>query len=154
MTVQDPVITRAVPGTKNKASVYNTNFDNMVQYVKDCMDGSVTYVQEQLTTYAEINTLSTQGTIELDTNTINTITPDGAVTFTLPTITGDDAGKYHQILVQIHIPETPYTINLGTNYYFNSNAPSLTTSGDYNLIYEYDNINSHWVVGAISKGTV
>lgn len=151
--VADYDIVQAVAGTKNKASVYNENFNKMKKYVDDSVEDLTTETQNTLSLYQSVKTLATSGTIALETNTVNTITPQGAVTFSLPTITGDDAGKYHQILVQVNM-STVYTVDVGTTYYFNSNPPSLTAVGDYNLIYEYDNVKGHWVVGAISKGTI
>ena len=96
-----------------------------------------------------VTTLSTSGTIALADNSINKITPSAAVTFSLPTVT--DSTVFHQILVQVNL-STVYTITLGTSYYFDKTAPDMTTAGQYNLIYEYDNANSHWVVGCVAKG--
>lgn len=97
-----------------------------------------------------MNTLSTSGTVTLTDNSVNQITPSAAVTFSLPTVT--DATIFHQILVQVNM-STVKTITLGTAYYFNKTAPSMSTVGQYNLIYEYDNANSRWVVGCVAKGT-
>ena len=95
-----------------------------------------------------ITTLS--GTsITLTDNSINTLTPTGNTTFTLPTIS--DTTKYHQILVQLDL-STVYTITLGTTTYFEGSAPDLSATGNYNLIYEYDNALSAWVVGCVEKG--
>jgi hypothetical protein len=96
-----------------------------------------------------VNVLSTSGTITLSDNSINTITPSAAVTFSLPTVT--DNTKFHQILVQVNL-STVYTLTLGTSYYFNSTAPDMSNAGIYNLIFEYDKANSYWVAGVISKG--
>lgn len=96
-----------------------------------------------------INVLSTSGTVALSDNSINSITPTAAVTFTLPTVT--DATTFHQILVQMNL-STLYSITLGTSYYFNNTAPDLSSTGVYNLIFEYDNANNYWVVGCVSKG--
>ena len=153
MTVPDPTIIEAVAGTKNKASTYNTNFANMVQYVKDCMTETATDVAQTLSLYQTVNTLSTQGTISLTTNTINTITPDGAVEFVLPTITGDDTGKFHQILVQVNL-STVYDIDFGTTYFFDLIEPSLSAGGLYDVIYEYDNASNNWVCGSVYKGAL
>ena len=150
---QDPVIKTATAGTKSKASDYNANFTNMVNYVKDAMSESETAIRSALTTYTTVNTLSTQGTISLTSNTINTITPDGAVEFVLPTITGEDASKYHQILVMVNMP-TVYTIDVGTDYCYNGTFPDLRLAGNYDIIYTYDNVKADWCVGAIFKGEV
>ena len=150
--VADPEIIQAVPGTKNKASTYNTNFANMVQYVKDSMTESETYIQDQLTTYAEVNTLdNTQSTLEIESNKVYNITPEEDIAFTLPTIT--ETGNYYQILVQLNMP-TVYTIDLGTTYCFNGIEPDLSMTGNYDIIYTYDNAVAKWCVGAIFKGDV
>ena len=96
-----------------------------------------------------INTLATSGTVALSDNSINSITPSGAVTFSLPSVT--DNTVFHQILVQVNL-STVYTLTLGTSYYFNKEAPDMSNTGAYNLIYEYDKANQYWVVGCISKG--
>lgn len=104
-----------------------------------------------------VNVLSTSGTITLTDNSINSITPSGAVTFTLPTIT--DNTVFHQILVQLKLTNTSYISSsaidngaLGTTDYFNKTKPDLSTTGNYDLVYEYNSIEQVWVVGAISKG--
>ena len=96
-----------------------------------------------------INILESSGVITLTDNSINTITPTGNVTFTLPTITDDTV--LHQIFVQINL-STLYTLALGTSYFFNSTAPDMSQIGVYNLVYEYDKANQYWVVGCIDKG--
>lgn len=95
-----------------------------------------------------IKTLS--GTsITLTDNSINTLTLSGNTTFTLPTVS--NTAIFHQILVQVNMP-TAYTIILGTSTYFGGSAPDLSNTGNYNLIYEYDNALQAWVVGCVSKG--
>lgn len=96
-----------------------------------------------------VNVLATSGTVALTDNSINSITPSAAVTFSLPTVS--DNTKFHQILVQVKL-STVYTLTLGTSYFFNATAPDMSSAGVYNLIYEYDKANSYWVVGCISKG--
>jgi len=99
-----------------------------------------------------VTTPSTSGTIALSDNTIYKLTPTGAITFTLPTIT--DLTKFHQILIQLNM-STVYSISTGlgaTPHYFNEVAPDLSATGVYNLIYEYDNANGYWVLGALKKG--
>lgn len=98
-----------------------------------------------------IKTLAGSGTIALDDNSINVITPTGAVTFGLPTIT--DNTKFHQILVQVNL-STVYSINVGTTYYFNKKAPDMSVTGYYNLIYEYDKQDARWICGCMKKGSV
>lgn len=97
----------------------------------------------------EVTSLAASGSITLADNSINKITATGAVTFTLPTVT--DTTVFHQILVQLNMASAQ-TIDVGTTYYFSATAPDLSAAGTYNLIYEYDNTASHWVVGALVKG--
>ncbi|MBQ2391419.1 MAG: hypothetical protein II306_06580 [Clostridia bacterium] len=101
----------------------------------------------------EINTLATSGIIALSDNSHNKITPSGTIQFQLPTIT--DLTKFHQIFVQLKLTNTSYLSNdnLGTSYFFSRKKPVFTT-GAWNIIYEYDLIDDHWVVGAINKGSV
>lgn len=106
--------------------------------------GSINSLQNQ-----PITVLETSGTIALADNSINSITPTGNVTFTLPTIT--DNTVFHQILVQMNL-STVYTIDVGATNYFNYSILAFDEVGQYNIIYEYDSIAEHWVVGAIGKG--
>lgn len=97
-----------------------------------------------------ITILATSGTIALSDNSINSITPTGNVTFTLPTVT--DNTVFHQILVQMNLSADYYTINVGASSYFNKEIPTFGQTGKYNIIYEYDSTANEWVVGAIEKG--
>ena len=97
-----------------------------------------------------MSSLSASGTIALSDNTINKISATGTVTFSLPSVS--DLTKFHQIFVQLYM-SSAQTINLGTTYYFSKTAPDMSAAGTYNIIYEYDNTASHWVVGVLSKGT-
>lgn len=146
----------AVAGQKNKASTYNENFNRMKNFVNTSVANLETETQNTLSLYQTVNTLATSGTVALTDNSVNTITPQGVITFTLPTITGEDAGKFHQILVQVNLTNTTYITasddKLGTDYYFNGIKPRFTFTGYYDLIYSYDNIKTEWCVGAIYKG--
>lgn len=122
-------------------SSLNTVQSNLTESIEDLSD----------VTNPVIKTLAGSGTIALDDNSINVITPTGAVTFGLPTIS--DNTKFHQILVQVKL-STVYSINVGTTYYFNKKAPDMSATGYYNLIYEYDKQYAHWVCGCMKKGTV
>lgn len=99
-----------------------------------------------------VTTLATSGTIALTDNSINSITPTGAVTFTLPTVT--DNTTFHQILVQVNLTNTSYIdgTQLGTTHYFNLSAPSFPQTGNYNIYFEYDATDGNWYVGNIIKG--
>lgn len=68
------------------------------------------------------------------------------VTFILPAVT--DKSLLNQILIQLDISGDP-KINWGTTNYF-SGEPS-TSAGNYNIIYEYDNLSNAWVVGQVEK---
>ena len=99
-----------------------------------------------------INVLDTSGTIALSDNSVNTITPTGNVTFTLPTVI--DNTVLHQIFVQVNL-STVYSLDLGlgvTPHYFNKKAPDLSSAGVYNLYFEYDKANQYWVGGDLPKG--
>lgn len=153
-----PELNVAVAGQKNKASDYNENFDLMMGYCEDVAENLTTETQNTLSVYQTVNALATSGTINLTDNSVNKITPTGNVTFSLPSITGSAAGKYHQILVQVNLTTTSYitadNTKLGTDYYFNGIKPRFTYTGYYDIIYSYDNIKSKWCVGAIYKGEV
>ena len=150
-----PELHEAIAGQKSKASEYNDNFDKIMDYVEDSLVEQNTEVATTLSIYQTVNTLATSGTITLTDNSINTIIPQGAVTFALPTITGEEAGKFHQILVQAKLTNASYVsaanTRLGTSNYFNQETPIFTT-GTYDIMYEYDNINGNWVVGILRKG--
>lgn len=68
------------------------------------------------------------------------------VTFILPAVT--DKSLLNQILIQLDISGDP-KINWGATNYF-SGEPS-TSAGNYNIIYEYDNLLNAWVVGQVEK---
>lgn len=99
-----------------------------------------------------VTVLATSGTIALSDNSINSITPTGTVTFTLPTIT--DNTKFYQILVQVKLTNTSYIVasRLGTTHYFNKITPQFPATGNYNIYYEYDATDGNWYVGNIIKG--
>lgn len=94
------------------------------------------------------NQLESSGTIDLTTNSLNSITPTAAVTFVLPNVTSST--ELNQILVQINLT-TVYSIDVGTTYYFNSKAPDMSSVGMYDLIYEYDEDQNVWVCGWMRK---
>lgn len=144
----------AVAGQKNKASTYNENFNRMKNYVIGSVETLEAETQSTLSLYQTVNTLATSETVTLTDNSINTIIPQGAVTFRLPPITGEEAGKFHQILVQVKLDDVSYITadddRLGTDYYFDYIKPTFSV-GYYDIIYSYDNIKNKWCVGAILK---
>lgn len=127
----------------NLSDLQTTVKSSVVDAINETV-GSINSLQNQ-----PITVLETSGTIALADNSINSITPTGNVTFTLPTIT--DNTVFHQILVQMNL-STVYTIDVGATNYFNYSILAFDEVGQYNIIYEYDSIAEHWVVGAIGKG--
>lgn len=113
------------------------------------LDGTTGLIpQERLV--VPVNTLDQSGSILLSDNSINTITPTGSVTFTLPSITNNTI--YHQILIQVYLTDV-FSITLGTSYYFNETPPDMSSTGVYTIIYEYNVLQQYWVVGALKIGT-
>lgn len=98
----------------------------------------------------DVELLSGSGTLTLEDNKLYKLTSSGSTTFSLPIIT--DTTKFHQIMVQLHM-SSAITINAGTSYYFTDETPDISKAGDYDLIWEYDNVEGHWVFGAVLKGT-
>ena len=91
----------------------------------------------------------TSGTITLQVNKIYTMTISGTTTFSLPT--PGNRNVFNQIKVMAKVSGTP-TINWGTTNFFNRVAPSIE-AGNYDFYFDYDELNSVWVVGALAKGT-
>jgi len=140
--------------TANSSSSVTANI-SVPTDTNDLTNGAGFITSSALTSYQliaqDMKSLSSIGnTLSLSDNTIYKVTANGATTFSLPTIT--DLTKFHQIFIELNMSSV-YTITLGTTYYFNKTAPDLSSAGTYNLYYEYDNTESHWVVGAIPKGS-
>lgn len=90
------------------------------------------------------------GSVSLHDNAINAVIAEGAISFSLPSVT--DNTIIHQMVVQLQKPTAAWNVSLGTTVYFGSaSAPDFTTSGDWNIYYEYDANHRVWVVGAIKK---
>lgn len=96
-----------------------------------------------------VTELASSGTITLEDGRTYRVTPTSGITFTLPTIT--DLARFHRILVQVKL-SIVVTIDVGTNYFYNNQEISISETGLYNLIYEYDNNKNYWVCGLLSKG--
>lgn len=130
------------------ASTYLTTTGTAAKATADASGNTIT------STYAKINYPMTAGTyastFALTNNTTYKLTLTGNITFSLPTPTSTVV--VNQILVQIYM-STARTINLGTSVYFGGEAPDLSEAGYYDLIYEYDNLRSAWVVGALKKAS-
>ncbi len=86
----------------------------------------------------------------LKDNTAYNFHIDDYISFQLPEI--DDGNVFHQILIQLNIRYSECTVNFGTEYFFNSKAPTISKPGYYNIIYEYDSQIGEWVCGVITKG--
>ena len=129
-------------------------------------DALATYLADPTHTYVTTTALTTvlnsfkpvtpvsvltgvSGTKKLDDNSIYSMTVTGNTTFQLPDV--GDTTKFHKILVQLTMA-SDYTIIVGTTYYFNKTAPSISTAGSYDIKYEYDNTTGHWYCGATPKG--
>ena len=134
-------------GTNSTANSLFCGFGTQTNY--KMLDGATGLIPQERV-LIPINTLDTSGSISLSDNSVNVITPSGAVTFVLPLVT--DNTVFHQILVQLYM-STVYSITLGTSYYFNSTAPDMSSVGVYSIVYEYNAIDQYWAVGAIKIGT-
>lgn len=115
--------------------------------------GSFVYIGTENIGQIPLKTLSGSGSIELEDNTAYLIEVTGNVSFTLPSIT--DLSKIHQIFMQIKM-DNIYTITL-SQYgedlkYFGLEEVDFSRAGNYNLYYEFDNLNQNWVCGALQKG--
>lgn len=91
----------------------------------------------------------TSGTIILQVNKVYTISINGQTTFSLPI--PENRNIFNQIKVMARITGTP-SINWGTTNYFNNVEPTIE-EGDYDFYFDYDELNSVWVVGSLLKGT-
>lgn len=143
--------------TTDKTSIVNainenaTNIGDLSNLDTTAKNNLVNAINENTAIIKQpITTLQTSGTITLIDNSINKIQPTGNITFNLPSVS--DLTVFHQILIQVNLT-TVYSFNFGTSYYFNEDAPDLSTTGTYNIIYEYDAAANHWVIGAIKKGS-
>ena len=92
--------------------------------------------------------LASSGTINLTTNSVNYIEPTNSVTFVLPDVSA--SAKLNQILVQVYL-STVYSIDVGTTHYFNDKTPNMSSTGMYNLIFEYDESRNYWICGWLRK---
>lgn len=129
------------------SSTYLSKMEAIAYYVSKS-DWSA--LETELTNFVkqEIVTLSTN-TPTLEAGKVYSMTPTGNVTITLAE--PDDASILNQIILQLNMT-TLRTINVGTTYYINKKAPNLSTTGSYNLIWEWDKANSKWVCGLLTKG--
>lgn len=119
-------------------SVVSDDNTNSLQF----LDGKL-YVNEK--GLKPVNVLASSGSVTLESNTINRVNVTGTLELNLPNPT---LNVFNQILVQLSM-STLQSVSLGTTYTFNDVLPTLTESGDYDLIYEHDGTN--WYVGIIKR---
>lgn len=72
-------------------------------------------------------------------------------TFILPTIS--DNTKHYEILINVSFSSASLTIAWGTTYFFNGTAPTIEV-GNFNIIYEWDNLLQQWVCGIVKKAVI
>ena len=132
----------SISTVQSNLSSVNTTINNRIDGVDSTIDDLADITNPTITT------LSSSGIVYLSDNSINTIVPTGAITFVLPAIS--ETNLFHQILIQVTLT-TVYSINVGTEHFFNGKSPDLSTTGKYNLVFEYDKNNSVWVCGWMRK---
>lgn len=129
----------------NLGDLQTTNKTNVVSAINE-NKASINVLNPLV--FAPVNTLASSGSITLQDNSANQITPTGNVTFVLPTINDNNT---HQIEVNIKL-DTIYTFDLGTTYYYRTAIPNLTYTGNFELIYTYDHLMSKWRCGCVAVG--
>ena len=130
----------------NKTTTINSSSTD-VQYPS--AKATYSFVSAEIENVKNPKVIQLTGTIPtLTDNARHAITITGDTTFTLPTVT--DNTIFHQMLVEMSMP-TVRTIQWGTDVYFWGEAPDLTNTGSYTVIYEYDLNDLTWVVGALYK---
>lgn len=156
-------------GARAESKPLNDNFlylnvraDNLkseIDGVKESLDNDVdTKTQEYLDDkfYSIVTVRNLEGSLKLKTNTTYSVTPlyDGdGISFDL-TETDLDNTEFNQILVQLKLEQTRHINHnsLGTDKFFDGNAPSFGRVGTYDIIYQYDNLNQRWCCGALYMG--
>ena len=118
--------------TKAQYQGIDTPSNTELYFVSDEPDQAVDFIDLE----------TTSGSQTLESNKWYSVTPNGNLTISLPSTVSTIISN--KILVQLNL-STVYTINLGTSHYFGS-APDLSATGIYDLVYEYNNIGSYWVV--------
>lgn len=129
-----------------------TNMVVLENNVTNTITSTLSVYQDVVQPKNEQGVVATSGDLYLTSNTVVAFTPTGNVTFHLPQIS--DQTKFNQILVQVKLTSSYISAlnnRLGTSYYFNCIAPTITT-GNYDIIYVYDSIEGKWYCSAIKKG--
>ena len=60
---------------------------------------------------------------------------------------------FHKIFIQLNLPSAVTVTLEDVENYFNKVAPTFTSSGMYDITYEFDNARQVWVVGSVAKGS-
>ncbi|MBR1777855.1 MAG: hypothetical protein IJ752_04640 [Alphaproteobacteria bacterium] len=92
---------------------------------------------------------ATSGTVALAANTIYQMTISAATTFSLPSEV--DASVHNQIKILLNLA-TVAAVNVGTDRYFNCEAPDMSSADYYDLYFDFDPNQGVWVAGALKKG--
>ena len=123
-------------------SDYDKNFDFSL-----ALNGNWDILDKSVLKGDIIDLGSTSGTQSLSANRIHKITCNSTTTFSLPT--GSNT-EFKEMVVLLYMSSN-YTIDLGTSTYLGGTQPSMSSSGYYTIIYEYDPIRPSWAVGVIKK---
>ena len=127
--------------TANWITLYEPSFKLNTDYIIHLKNGVCVLEQPE---NPILNITATSGNITLQTNTVNSCTISGNTTFVLPQIVNNNI--LNKIILQIKITGTP-TIDWGTTHYL---VDSFTLTPDtYDIVYEYDSLNSYWKVGLL-----
>jgi hypothetical protein len=120
-----------------------------INSTKDTAIGEVEQAGSLIATYQYpiIPIAETSGSVSLATNTIYQMEITDAVVFVLPEV---NTAVFNQIKVMAKITGTP-TIDWGTTKFFDKKTP-LIEEGCYDVYFDYDNLLSAWVCGAMDKG--
>lgn len=97
-----------------------------------------------------ITNTNASGTFVLEANKIYRLNITGNISFSLPTPLGDWSDRHRQIKVMFYMP-TLKSINWGTSFYVNGEAPDVSTVGTYEAIFTEFN-GAWWWVGVLKIG--
>lgn len=127
--------------TANWINLYEPTFKLNTDYIIHLKNGVCVLEQPE---NPILNITATSGNITLRTNTVNSMSISGDTTFVLPQTVNNNI--LNKIILQIKITGTQ-TIDWGTTHYL---VDSFTlTPGTYDIVYEYDSLNSYWKVGLL-----
>lgn len=126
-----------------EAGQFETNSIESKNIVSEC---STSNVYEQIL----IDLGSMSGDIILETNKSYTLVGLNTLNFILPT---PHNGVNNSIRI-LYYQNSARTVVWGTNYFYNGKAPDMTSSGYYDIYFDYNPILKSWVCGAIIQKTV